>query len=576
MLGACGDDESGASIDAIVSDEPPGLGETIDSIRVTVSVLSTEGETQVGTYEHAAELREGRLVPWSVRLTPRSQSDVGRTLYRVKASGLRGGAEIVSTQHRLVFVPNRRLVLALRLDGDCVGTRCAVDQRCSDATCESDFIPACTLVVGTRPDDCRNGDEMDAGSVADMATASIDASDEPTSADATPPTDSGPPPLDGASTDDDGATALDSATEPDAATADASMAVDAGSDAFAPDAFVPRCTGPECDDGNPCTTDTCEPSTGCSHASNAADCDDGTFCNGTDRCGGGTCSVHAGLPCDAPAVCDESMDRCVGCVVDDDCGPDVPDEWGPCEGFTSTCDEWGLQRRNVTELGCVAAVGACINTGAHEDVQECFLSTAGVSCGAGATCVAGNCCGDGACMISFSENGLRCPSDCCDGDTPCGVTRSSDPSQYCRSLNGGPFQWITEAQALLLCDSPGEICATSYTCGGTSGFCVIDGIYTYREGPCSAVCGNGRCDAGETGASCGTDCCDSSSACGSTFGGFGELYCRSFDGGPYEWITAADALEDHCSTAAHVGGTYACVGETGFCCSPGVFAPMCP
>jgi hypothetical protein len=26
--------------------------------------------------------------------------------------------------------------------------------------------------------------------------------------------------------------------------------------------------------------------------------DDGTFCNGTDLCSGGTCSTHAGNPCD--------------------------------------------------------------------------------------------------------------------------------------------------------------------------------------------------------------------------------------------------------------------------------------
>src|SRR5262249_18759308 len=35
---------------------------------------------------------------------------------------------------------------------------------------------------------------------------------------------------------------------------------------------------PNCDDGNPCTDDSCNPATGCVHTNNTAPCDDGNAC----------------------------------------------------------------------------------------------------------------------------------------------------------------------------------------------------------------------------------------------------------------------------------------------------------
>jgi hypothetical protein len=52
------------------------------------------------------------------------------------------------------------------------------------------------------------------------------------------------------------------------------------------------CTGGgalDCDDGNPCTYDTCNPSTGCVHTPTAASCDDGDPCTTDDTCENGTC-----------------------------------------------------------------------------------------------------------------------------------------------------------------------------------------------------------------------------------------------------------------------------------------------
>jgi len=80
-------------------------------------------------------------------------------------------------------------------------------------------------------------------------------------------------------------------------------------DACAAGACVP---GPaaNCDDGNVCTDDACVPASGCSHANNSAPCSDGSLCTSGDVCGGGTCS---GTPvvCPGGQVCNPGSGVCV-------------------------------------------------------------------------------------------------------------------------------------------------------------------------------------------------------------------------------------------------------------------------
>ena len=62
-----------------------------------------------------------------------------------------------------------------------------------------------------------------------------------------------------------------------------------------------------CDDVNLCTTDGCNPSTGCSHTANNAPCNDGNACTGPDVCAGGVCAP-ATLSCDDANAC--TIDSC--------------------------------------------------------------------------------------------------------------------------------------------------------------------------------------------------------------------------------------------------------------------------
>lgn len=72
-----------------------------------------------------------------------------------------------------------------------------------------------------------------------------------------------------------------------------------------------------CDDGNPCTENSCDPVGGCQHAPVAAgtSCDDGNVCNGQETCdGNGTCQPGTPLVCDDGNPCTaNACDPATGC-----------------------------------------------------------------------------------------------------------------------------------------------------------------------------------------------------------------------------------------------------------------------
>jgi cysteine-rich repeat protein len=125
------------------------------------------------------------------------------------------------------------------------------------------------------------------------------------------------------------------------------------------------CTG----DGNVCTDDVCSGFGGCLHIANAAQCDDGVFCDGVDFCVNGSCSFSAGSPCDPGSdcahTCDEFADRCMADVGDpctddgNDCTDDYCDGLGGCtHGANSAlCDDGDFC--TVTD---VCAAGQCAVT----------------------------------------------------------------------------------------------------------------------------------------------------------------------------------------------------------------------
>ncbi|MSQ84353.1 MAG: hypothetical protein EXR77_15950 [Myxococcales bacterium] len=70
-----------------------------------------------------------------------------------------------------------------------------------------------------------------------------------------------------------------------------------------------------CDDNSVCTADTCDKKAGCSHNNVSVPCDDGNACLGPDSCTNGTCAGVAVVTCNDNNVCsDDSCDPKIGCV----------------------------------------------------------------------------------------------------------------------------------------------------------------------------------------------------------------------------------------------------------------------
>jgi hypothetical protein len=96
----------------------------------------------------------------------------------------------------------------------------------------------------------------------------------------------------------------------------------------------------DCDDGNGCTDDFCDPGAGCSHVNNTIGCDDNSVCTILDACqGDGTCKGTS-ISCDDQDVCTtDSCDAAKGCLHAVDkrpgCRPQIVIDFPP---RGATCD----------------------------------------------------------------------------------------------------------------------------------------------------------------------------------------------------------------------------------------------
>jgi len=255
------------------------------------------------------------------------------------------------------------------------------------------------------------------------------------------------------------------------------------------------CVPAGCDDGHPCTDDSCG-SGGCEHVPNDDSCDDGTFCNGADTCSGGSCSDHAGDPCSGSAVCDETADVCTGCVDDGDCGDPVYGSWGSCSGFSGTCDESGTRTRTVTTYACES--GTCVGTDST-DTGSCSRDTDGTTCSP-TSCDAWSSCDYGGTCDESASRSRTCMDHVCSAGS-CSSSSRTETGSCSRDTDG---------------DSCGASSCGSWSgCSGFTSTCDESGT---RSRSCTdRVCSGGSCtddaytDAGSCsrdtdGDDCGTSC----------------------------------------------------------------------
>jgi hypothetical protein len=114
----------------------------------------------------------------------------------------------------------------------------------------------------------------------------------------------------------------------------------------------------KCDDGNPCTTDKCDPVKGCTYTNNTDPCDaDSSLCTAADKCENGTCKAGTAKVCNdgedctkdscspADAKClyvelKQSCDDGNACTEGDACGTDSKTNKYTCIGGKGpNCDD---------------------------------------------------------------------------------------------------------------------------------------------------------------------------------------------------------------------------------------------
>ncbi|MCS6798083.1 MAG: hypothetical protein NZ898_06090 [Myxococcota bacterium] len=246
-----------------------------------------------------------------------------------------------------------------------------------------------------------------------------------------------------------------------------------------------RCLGMSrsCDDGNPCTDDRCDGTRGCTHTNNASACNDGDACTTGDRCRDGRCEGTP-RPCMDAHAC--THDRCVGgsCVHEPDSSRCPPGQMcSPTAGCTTTdrCAGVDCNDGNVcTDDFCDPATGRCSsvpNADSCDDGNRCTVMD---------VCVDGECTG----RPMPCDDGNPCTDDDCNPTT--GMCRHRANTSSCD--DGDPC-------------TLGERCSSG-TCGGGSMRDCSDGIACTRDfcyfGVCMNVPDHERCRDGN---SCTDDLC---------------------------------------------------------------------
>jgi hypothetical protein len=163
----------------------------------------------------------------------------------------------------------------------------------------------------------------------------------------------------------------------------------------------------ECDDGNPCTDDTCLPLAGCIHTPNSAPCNDGDVCTENDGCDAGTCVAGDAINCDDSNVC--TADSCasgLGCVH-------VPTEVSCDDGNACTEED------SCNNGWCAGTLVDC------DDEDQCTSDSCDPQAGCQHSefeCDDGNICTDDSCNplygCVFLPNTVQCDDDnaCTDND----------------------------------------------------------------------------------------------------------------------------------------------------------------
>ncbi len=261
-----------------------------------------------------------------------------------------------------------------------------------------------------------------------------------------------------------------------------------------------RCTPAEiasCDDGDPCTIDSCEVGVGCVNTPHDGACDDGDACTSGELCVAGECVAAETLACedDGNPCTEERCDGELGCVRTnlpdrsdcDDGDPCTIDDLciaGVCtSGAPITCDD-----HNPCTADTCSGNGECVNAP---------LDGGAGSCEDGSACTVGDHCDAGVCVAGVGPS-------CVDDGNPCTI-ETCEPGQGCVTILAPDLTSCEDGNAC----SSGDVCMAGKCRAGQPVDCNDQNVCTNDGCDPQLGCFNapraGACDDGSA--------CTSASAC---------------------------------------------------------------
>lgn len=329
----------------------------------------------------------------------------------------------------------------------------------------------------------------------------------------------------------------------------------------------------DCNDGNPCTDDTCNISEGsCSYANNTGACDDDDACTqGQGTCNNGECLFTARTQCNAPpnecsegaGECDPRSGACIyppksdrtPCTDDNNgCTNDLCDGAGSCEHTAKLDGSLCSDQDTCTSVEacsggqCVAGTGVVCNA----PPGECYEAIGACNAGTG-ECSYMPRAVDSAC----SDDDNACTNDICDGFGMC-VHRAKADGAACDDLNACTQTDTCQGGACsgdnpVICNvSPGQCYSSAGVCDPQTGTCdypTQNGVSCTDGNDCTQAdtCNGGNC----TGTSyscndmnaCTSDACDGLGGCNYTMIAPGNLAsAQTTDHVSMTWRACSDAV----------------------------------
>ena len=273
-----------------------------------------------------------------------------------------------------------------------------------------------------------------------------------------------------------------------------------------------------CDDLEPCTSDSCNPQSGCVNTPNVAPCDDGNACTLADKCSAASCQSGVALTCNDGNPCtDDGCDAQSGCLS---------------VANTSSCSD-----NNVCTVGDACLATACVPGKAKpcdddnpctadgcDPTQGCGHVATSLSCDDGDVCTtndhcaAGKCSGGGAVDCNDAN---PCTDDVCKlasgcthtaNDAPCDDNNACTQKDACKAGSCAPGVAPSCAD--------GNIC-TTVACDPGKGCDNVANSQPCSDGDaCTGAdhCVGGVCKAGPTlvcsdGNGCTDEHCDANAGC---------------------------------------------------------------